>query len=179
MTMALNSSTPVKILILIFITVITYISWIKGLEVVYTKFLLGGTNTALSIIKTDNHIDLEKQENTYQFKVHTLIDGRKASYPQEIGSLLQPTVIILSWQIFLFFVIGPRAASRSLGMNLGIFYFSQIILLLLLTVFYQSDIQNYIYLMLMDSFYIIALVLVIKDNMLYPVFRKSKVQTDN
>ena len=63
--MASISSTPIKILILIFITVIIYTSWIKGLEVVYTKILLGGTNTSLSIIKTDNHIDLEKQENTY------------------------------------------------------------------------------------------------------------------
>ncbi|MBE0640180.1 MAG: hypothetical protein IH598_16825 [Bacteroidales bacterium] len=171
--MAKKLSTPVKLMILIVLTILFYTLWIYGLEKAYTKFLLGGTNTALSIIKTDTHIELEKENETYQFRVRTKIDGRKASFPQKIGSLLQPTVIILAWQLFLFFVLGKRDALRSLGINLGIFYLAQILLLVFLSGFYVSEVQKFIYLMLMDSFYVIAIVLVIKDSILYPVFRKA------
>lgn len=169
--MAFIKSTPLKILTLVLITIAIFLFWLKGLEIVYARVLLGGTNSVLGIIKSDTHIELEKADASYQFKVHTRIDGREASYPQVLGSLLQPTVIIIAWQIFLFFAIGKSAALRSLAVNFVIFYFAQIVLLVLLSAFYQSEVQKFFYLMLMDSFYIIALAIVIKDNLLYKVFK--------
>lgn len=171
--MALLASNWIKILILVVITIASYTLWQHGLEVRYAKTLLVGTNTALGIVKGNTSIELEQSEDTYQFRVRTIIDGRRASFPQAFGGLLQPFVIILSWQIFLFIALKRNLALQSLALNFGIFYFLQVIFLMLLTGYHTSEVQKFIYVMLMDSFYIIALVLVIKDNMLYPVFRKK------
>lgn len=170
--MAIISSNKLKAVVLILITVLIYTGWSRGIEVVYARILLFGTNATLSIVKNDSSIELEKADKTYQFKVRTTIDGRKASFPQVFGSLLQPFVIILSWQIFLFFGLNRKSALYSLGLNMGIYYLIQVFFLILLTGYHTSEVQKFIYVLLMDSFYIIGLVLVIKDNMLYPVFRK-------
>lgn len=166
-------SNILKVLIIIAITLAVYVLWQVRLEPVYAKILSGGTNVILSIVKTDTKIEVEKENDSYQFRVHTLIDSRKGSYPQLFGSLLQPFVIILSWQLFLFFVIRPKLAMKIMGVNLGIFYVMHMLFLILLTGYYTSELQKYIYVMMMDSFYIIAIVLVIKDTMRYTVFQKA------
>lgn len=171
--MAIISSNWLKAAVLIIITVVIYIGWSRGIEVVYARALLLGANASLSIVKNNSSIELEKTDKTYQFRVRTIIDGRRASFPQVFGGLLQPFVIILSWQIFLFFALKRNLALQSLWINFGIFYFLHVIFLILLTGYHTSEVQKFIYVMLMDSFYIIGLVLVIKDNMLYPVFRKK------
>jgi len=170
--MAIITSNWLKAVVLIIITVAIFIGWSRGIEVVYARALLVGTNMTLGIVKNNTSIELEKADETYQFRVRTIIDTRRASFPQAFGSLLQPFVIILSWQIFLFFALNRKSALQSLGLNLGIYYLFQVIFLILLTGYHTSEVQKFIYVMLMDSFYIIGLVLVIKDNMLYPVFRK-------
>lgn len=166
------SSKVAKIVALIIISAIVYTGWLSGLETSYTRVLVAGTNVALSIVKKDTRIELEKANNAYQFKVRTRIEGRKASFTQPFGSLLQPFVIVLSWQIFLLIAISFKSAIKAFGVNAGIFLMLQIIFLILLTGYHTSETQKFIYVLLMDSFYIIGLVLVIKDNMLYPVFRK-------
>ena len=174
--MAILSSTRNKIILLLLISMLIFAAWQAGLEIAYAKVLVGTTNFSLGIVKKDTHIEFEEKEGTnglYQFKVFTSIDGRKGHYPQETSSLMQPFIIVLSWQIFLFFVLKRKSAWRSLGVNIGIFLLVQMIFLILLTGYYTSTVQQYIFTMMLDSFYIIALILVIKDNMLYPVFRKK------
>jgi len=163
-----------KILLVVVISVLIYAAWLLGLEKVYAKVLLAPTNAVLSAIKKDTKIELEKNEqNIYQFKVRTVIEGRKASFSQELGSLLQPVVIILSWQIFLLLAFRIKPALKAAGVNLGIFMFIQAIFLMLLTGYHTSETQKFIYKIMMDSFYIIALVLIIKDNLLYAIFTKQ------
>lgn len=164
---------PVKIMLVIIISVSIYAGWLAGFEVFYARVLLAPTNLMLSALKKDTKIELDKTEHdVYQFKVRTRIEGRKASFPQPLGSLLQPFVIILSWQVFLFFVLALKTALKSAGVNLGIFVFIQAVFLILLTGYHTSETQKFIYVMMMDSFYIIALVLIIKDNLLYHVFTR-------
>ncbi|MBE0663268.1 MAG: hypothetical protein IH597_12485 [Bacteroidales bacterium] len=170
--MALVSSKGTKIVALIIISAIVYAGWLKGLEIIYTRVLVAGTNVALGMVKKDTRIELEKANSTFQFKVRTRIDGRKASFTQPFGSLLQPFVIILSWQIFLLIAISFKSAVKAFGVNVGIFLLLQIVFLILLTGYHSSETQKFIYILFMDSFYIMALVLVIKDNMLYQVFRR-------
>jgi hypothetical protein len=180
--MKLLSSRGSKILLLVLISLLIFTGWQYGGELIYAKFLVGTTNVSLGIIKTDTHIEYVKKEgsdNKYQFKVNAVIDGRKGSYPQEVGGLLQPFVIILSWQIFMFFVINKKSAIISLVTNVVGFMFVQIIFLILLTGYYTSDIQQFIFTIMIDSFYIVALILIIKDNILYSVFGKQKVKDDN
>lgn len=167
------TSTRLKIGTLILISALVFVGWKGFLEVAYAKFLLTGTNCVLSVVKKDAHIETEKLEDGYQFKVFSLIDGKKATYPQDFGSILQPFIIVLSWQLFLFLVLKSRSALQSAAINGGVFYLIQLFFLVQLTGYYTSETQKFIFDMLIDSFYIIALVLVIKDNMLYPVFSKA------
>lgn len=172
--MAILSSSRNKIIVLFLISVLVFVGWQYGLENTYTKILVGATNTCLGILTNDTHIELEKkspQSNMYQFRIYTIVDGRKGNYPQDTGGILQPFVIILSWQIFLFLAIKRRDAFISLGANIGIFLIIQILFLIMLTNYYSSTVQQYLFTMMMDSFYIIALILIIKDNILYGVFK--------
>lgn len=171
------SSTISKVILLLLLTFLTFSAWQAGLEMVYAKALVGTTNLTLSIFIEDTHIEYQKDKGSieaYHFEAYTRIDGRKGHYSQETGGMMQPFVIILSWQIFLFFVLNRKSALYALGMNIAIFVSFQVLFLIFLTGFYTSSIQEYLFTLMIDSFYIIALVLVIKDAMLYPVFGKKK-----
>jgi len=168
--------------LLLLITFIVFTGWQAGLETVYAKLVVSTTNYTLDVIKDDTRIEYKKKSKTskdFEFVVFTRIDGRKGNYPQEVGGILQPFVIILSWQIFLFFVLKRRQAFQSLGVNFAIYLFVQILFLFLLTGYYNSTVQEYFFTMMLDSFYILSLILIIKDNMLYPVFRKKVIVKGN
>lgn len=171
------SSTISKVILLLLLTFLTFSAWQAGLEKTYAKTVVSTTNAVLGIIKKDTHIKYEKDKGSieaYHFEAYTRIDGRKGHYSQETGGMMQPFVIVLSWQIFLFFVLNWRSALRALGLNIAIFVLFQVLFLIFLSSFYTSTVQQYLFTLMMDSFYIIALVLVIKDAMLYPVFSKKK-----
>jgi len=174
--MVLFSSTRNKIILLLLISALVFTAWQSGAERVYAQVLIGTTNFFVGMAKEDTHIELEninENDKTYQYRVFTRIDGRKGNYPQETGGVMQPFVIVLSWQIFLFFVLKRKPALTSLVMNVGIFLLIQVVFLFFLTGYYNSGVQKYLYTMMLDSFYIFALILVIKDQMLYRVFSKK------
>ncbi|PIQ29519.1 MAG: hypothetical protein COW63_12705 [Bacteroidetes bacterium CG18_big_fil_WC_8_21_14_2_50_41_14] len=174
--MVLFSSTRNKIILLLLISALVFTAWQSGAERVYAQVLIGTTNFFVGMAKEDTHIELEninENDKTYQYRVFTRIDGRKGNYPQETGGVMQPFVIVLSWQIFLFFVLKRKPALTSLVMNVGIFLLIQVVFLVFLTGYYNSGVQKYLYTMMLDSFYIFALILVIKDQMLYRVFSKK------
>jgi hypothetical protein len=173
--MKVFKNTKIKILLIFVITLVVYALWEIGLEDIYSRTLVGASNIVLSITKDNTHIELEKTINDdYQFRVHTMVTDRKASFPQEIGGLLQPFIIILSWQIFLFFVLTPKSALKSLAINIVVFMIIQIFFLHILTGYYNSDTNKFIFNSLLDTFYIFALILIIKDNLLYNVFGKQR-----
>ncbi len=165
-----------KILLLILISIITFFFWETGLENIYEKALIGITNPVLKVIKKDTRIDLEKidTKNTFQFRVYTRVQGRMGNYPQETGGLMEPFVIILSWQLFLFFALNYKAALKLLAINTITFILIQVIFLIFLTGYYNSSFQQFLFDMMLDNFYIVALILVIKDDLLYHVFKKRK-----
>ncbi len=176
--MKILSSNRNKIILLLLISIFVFIFWRSGFETVYARVLTGTTNYFLNIAKKDTHIELERnkeKEGLYQFRIYTIIGDKIGNYPQETGSILHPFVIILSWQIFLFFVLNRRSLLKTLWINMGIFIFIQIFFLIMLTGYYNSKVQQFLYTVLIDSFYVIALVLVIKDNMLFPLFGKSRI----
>ncbi len=164
-----------KILLLILISIIIFTAWEMGAERIYEKSLVGITNMVLPVIKKDTRINLEKsgKDNTYQFRVYTRVQGRMGNYPQETGGLMEPFVIVLSWQLFLFFVLNYKTAFKLLAINIGSFIIIQAIFLIFLTGYYNSSVQQFLFDMMLDNFYIIALIIVIKDNILHPVFRRK------
>jgi hypothetical protein len=162
-----------KIILLLLITVLIFVLWQIGYEPIHSRILAGGTNGWLKLVGSDKSIKYEVKDSTPLYRIHIVKEGKEYTFPQEIGPLLQPTVIVLAWQLFLFFVLPWRRALRLTLINLGIFIGLQVLFLVQLTGFHTSSFQKFLYGLMVDSFYIIALILVIKDTIFYPVFRRK------
>ncbi len=157
-----------KIIILLCASLIVTLLWFIGLEKLYADFLTFTTNTVLSIGSNQTYIELEKHEEDLIFRVHTLIDGRKGSYPQAAQSLLLPSVIILSWLVVMFYSLPRQEAFKQSLTGFGIFLFFQIFFMILLTSYYSSNLAKYFFHVMMESFYVIAVFVIIKDSLKYP-----------
>ncbi len=173
--MKILSTSRNKIILLLLISILIFAGWKSGIEVVYARALVATTNVCLKMAKKDTHLAFEKTATYYEFKIDTQSDGRNFSYPLETGSWMQPFVIVLSWQIFLFFVLKRRLAFRSLGVNVGIFLLLQTIFMIFMTGYFSSTTQLVFCYILFDIFSVVAVILVIKDYLLYPVFTKKVV----
>ncbi len=148
--------------------------WFVGLETVYTRVLAFSSNVVLGIWGRNASIVVEKENGEYLFRVYTEFEGIKANYPQRVQSLFYPTIIVLSWQVFLAFAMGWRKSLRSGVKNLGLFFLFHILFLLLLTAYYSSSIARFFYDMMLESFYVIAVVVIAIDYIRHPVFAKSR-----
>lgn len=169
-----------RISILLGASIIVTLLWYMGLERVYAEILKFSSNTVLSIMSDSTYIDLEKQDKDLVFRVYTLIEGRKGSYPQAAQSLLLPVVIILSWMAVLFYSLpGKTAVKQALG-NFGIFLVFQIVFMILLTFYYNSDLAKFFFHVMVETFYIFAIFLIIKDSLKYPdIWSKKHVAEKN
>ena len=161
-----------KIALLLSLSLLVALLWFSGHEGLYARVLVGPANAVLGIAGRETRIRVEEQNGRDVFMVHTRIDGRQAMYPQRFGALLIPTVMILSWQGFTAFYLKRRRALRSTALNFGIFLGFQVVFLLLLSAYHGSAAARYVYDMLMDSFYIVAMAIIIIDHIRHPVFTK-------
>lgn len=172
--MKILSTSRNKIILLFLISILVFAGWQSGIEVIYAKVLVATTNVCLKVVKKDTQLAFEKTLTHYEFKIDTQIDGRSATIsPGWTRGWMQPFVIVLSWQIFLFFVLKRRLAFRSLAVNVGIFLLLQSIFMIFLTGYNSSATQQFFCIILCDIFSVVAVILIIKDNLLYPVFTKK------
>lgn len=171
--MNILSGNIFKFAVLVAITLTMFVFWQNGFEAVYARFLTAGTNMLLNIASRHSYIAVDLVNNTYHFGVTVPLEDGTGYFSQTFGSMLQPTVIIFAWQMFLFVVLKWRSAAQSFVVNFSVLYILQLIFLTLLTGYYDSSVMRFIYEMLMDTFYIFTLVLIIKDNFLYSIFRKA------
>ena len=158
--------TYINILLVLVISAVLLVIWIHGLNWVYSKLLVFFANVLL-IVSPHTHISLENQEGEVYFIVRTIIEGRNGSYPQKATLIILPFIMMLTWQILLFINISLRKALRSTIENLVIFIFFQVIYLLILTGYYNSNADKFFFHLLVDSFYIIGLFLIVKDTIRY------------
>jgi hypothetical protein len=156
----------INVLIVIIASGLMLILWFHGFAYLYAQILKLGANIVL-LFSSDTHVGLKLVENSPTFIVNTIIDGKKGSYPQKADLILLPFIMILTWQILLFFNLPLRQATRSAIENILIFYIIQLIYVLLLTAYYNNATVKFIYDLLIDSFYIIALFLIVKDSFKY------------
>ncbi len=168
-----------KIIILIGASLIVTLLWFSGLENLYADFLTFGTNTVLSVGSDQTYLKLEKYDAELIFRVHTVIDGRKGSYPQAAQSLLLPAVIILSWLIVIFYSLPLKTALKQAFFDVGIFLIFQIIFMILLTSYYNSNLAKYFFHLMLESFYILAIIIIIKDSLKYPEIWSRKSVADS
>jgi hypothetical protein len=160
----------INILLVIGISAILLIIWINGLNWVYAKILAFVTNILL-FVSENTSLSVEDRSGEVYFIVDTLIDGRKGSYPQKAGLIILPFVMMLTWQALLFINIHWRKALRSTIENLLIFILIQVIYLLILTGYYESDTDKFFFHLLIDSFYIFGLFLIVKDTIRYRLIK--------
>ncbi|MFO7621655.1 MAG: hypothetical protein R6W81_10405 [Bacteroidales bacterium] len=163
----------VNILIVIVASMLLLILWFRGLDHLYAHTLKLGANIAL-LFSPDTSVSVKEVEGAPAFIVQTVVDGRKGSYPQKANLILLPFIMILTWQILLFFNLPFRQAYRCAWQNILIFYIVQVIYVVLLSAYYNSSTVKYVYDLLMDSFYIIALFLIVKDAFRYDLLRRGK-----
>lgn len=156
----------VNILIVLVSSALLLILWFNGFAWVYAQLLRFGANLLL-IFSADTHVSLKMTDDAPTFVVQTIIDGKKGSYPQKADLILLPFIMILTWQILLFFNLPRRYAIRSAIENIVAFYAVQLLYVILLTAYYNSSGVKFIYDLLLDSFYIIALFLIVKDSFKY------------
>ncbi len=155
------------------VSLVITVLWFSGMEVVYARVLVFSTNTVLNIAGSDSSIRVDKDDQGHLFRVHRLIDGQRASYPQKFETILLPTVMIFAWLIFAAFYRRRKQALISAGITFGSFLALQAIFLLLLTAYYTSGAAKYIYDVMLDSFYIIAMGIIIIDYVRDPIFRTT------
>ena len=156
----------INILVVIGASGILLFLWFNGLDWVYAQLLRLGANILL-LFSSDTYVGLKMVDGAPTYIIETIIDGRKGTYPQKADLILLPFIMILTWQILMFFNLNRKLAVRSAIENLLTFYIIQIIYLLLLAAYYNSATLKFFYDLLMDSFYIIALFLIVKDAFKY------------
>lgn len=159
-----------KIILLLSATLIVTLLWFAGLQQVYARVLTFSTNTVLTAAGRASNIQTSKQDGTHVFHVNTFIDGNRAEYPLKYGTILLPTVMMLAWIAFTPFFRKRKAALKSSIIVFLAFLFTQVVFLLLLTAYYTSATAHFFYNVMQDGFYIIALGIIIIDNLVDQVF---------
>jgi hypothetical protein len=167
----MKQKTIINALIILVTSAILLALWFNGLSWLYAKLLSAGANIVL-VFSSSTSVGVKIDHNVTNFLVTTLIDGRKGTYPQKADIIMLPFIMILTWQILLLFNLPLKKALRSMAENLIIFYIFQLIFLLLLTGYYNSALVKFIYELLLDSFYIIALFLIVKDAFKYKLIKR-------
>jgi hypothetical protein len=167
-----------NILIVLGTSVILMVLWFNGLDWLYAQLLRFGANIFL-LFSGDTHVGLKLVDKAPTFIVETMIGGRKGSYPQQADLILLPFIMILTWQVLLLFNLPGKNALRSALENIIIFFVIQVIYVLLLTSYYNSGTVKFIYDLLLDSFYIIALFLIVKDAFKYELIGIAKRSPEN
>jgi len=163
----------INILIVIGASGLLLILWFNGFDWLYAQLLRFGANVLL-LFSQDTHVGVKLVDDAPTFIVDTIINGKKGTYPQKADLILLPFIMILTWQILLFFNLPRKYAIRSAIENIVIFYIIQLIYVMLLTAYYNSSAIKFIYDLLIDSFYIIALFLIVKDAFKYELIGIAK-----
>jgi hypothetical protein len=163
----------INILIVIIASGLLLILWFNGLDWIYAQLLRFGASIFL-LLSSGTHVGVELVKDAPTFIVNTVINGKKGSYPQQADLILLPFIMILTWQILLFFNLSRKQAVRSAIENILAFYIIQVIYVLLLTAYYNSSSIKFLYDLLLDSFYIIALFLIVKDAFKYELIGIAK-----
>lgn len=168
-----------KIILLLASVLIVSALWLSGLQNVYARVLVFSTNTVLDMGGRYSHIKVAEDKGDGIFHVFTIVDDTKVNFRQSFQTLLYPTIIVLAWHLFTVFVLGWRTSLRSAKWNIPLFILFQVIFLLLLTAYYSSQVARFIYTMMMEGFYVIAIIIVIIDSIRHPeiIKRPKEIRT--
>ncbi len=160
-----------KIALLLLSLAITCAIWFAGVQTIYAHLMVFPANVLLQVAGSEASISVDRAEDTYRFRVDTIVEDHHANFFQAFHTLLYPTVMVLAWLVFMAFTLGWKRALSNTGYVLLPFFGLQVIFLLLLTG-HLSPLYNYFYYLLHDSFYVVAVIIIIITHMRLPVFGK-------
>lgn len=161
-----------KILILSGCLVLTGAIWFAGFEVVYAHIMAFVTNILLGLGGSESEVGVTQQNGAYAFEALINIDGQDALISRRFFDTLYPTIMILAWVAFVSIINGWRNGVKAITWTLLPFFLTQIVFLLLFTN-YMSSTANYMYYILQDSFYVIALAAIIIESIRRDVFKSG------
>ncbi|MFO8148652.1 MAG: hypothetical protein R6U03_14795 [Gillisia sp.] len=157
-----------KIIIWVIASVLITLIWVNGFEKFYAHLLAFLVNTLKALSGSETYVDVTGDSGDLAFMVHTNIEGRKGFYPQKVQAILFPGIIVFSWFSVLIYTLPRKTAVTQSVINSGIFLFFQLVFMLLLTFYYTSTFARFLYHIFLESFYIIALFLILKDCIKFP-----------
>ncbi len=157
-----------KIVLLLSAILIVSVLWLVGLQSGYARVLAFSANTVLDMGGRYSHIKVAEDNGDDIFHIFTIVDGTRVNYRQSFQTLLYPAIIVLAWQLFTLFILGWRTSLRSGKWNILLFIIFQVIFLMLLTAYYASPVARFVYTMMMEGFYVIAIIIVIIDSIRHP-----------
>ncbi len=158
-----------KVALLLASILVVSIIWFAGLQTLYARILVFPANMVLSMGGGNASMSVEKEDGHYYFIVNTQIQDRTARLRQQFSTILYPTIMVLAWQVFTALALGWKKTKASAAWNLGIFLLSQVLFLLTVAHFLTTP-GMFLYEMMLENFYIIALVIIIIDSIRNPVF---------
>jgi len=161
-----------KISILIGSTISLFLLWMIGLEKIYAQLLKFGASVLLSpfsnitpVLKTDNaHPDF-------------CVAVGKEGYCMQMELFGLSIIVLLSWYVLLVALKPSKKMILTALKHLGLFYLLQILTMTTLALYDISTFFQQANDALRQSFIIIALIFIIRDNYIYEIFtfKKSKI----
>lgn len=147
-----------NILIILLSVSILYFLWGRGLEKAYAHSLKTGVNVCFAAKKD---VKAEIKEDNGKLMMYLYYD--KSGWREPLETIILPFIVLLSWQIFVFFHANAKKAAKIGGRNLLIFFSIQVLFLLLLYGMNSSDTAVFLFRLLKNSFGIVVLFMIIWD----------------
>jgi len=163
-----------KLSILIGSSISLFILWMIGLEKLYAQLLKFGASTLLSPF-SDITALLKMADNHPAFCVAVGKEG----YCMQMELFGLSIVVLLSWYVLLIALKPEKKRILMVLKHLAIFYFLQILTMTTLALYEYNIFFQQANEALRQSFIIIALVFIIRDNYLYEVFNFKNKQTSS
>jgi hypothetical protein len=160
-----------KISILLGSSIGLFVLWLLGLEKAYAAILKFGASLILSPFS--NLTPLLKTNNGHpDFCVAVGQEG----YCMQLELFGLSVIVMLSWYILLISSMRTKKIALMAAKHLGIFYLLQILTMASLALYGFSPIFQEANDALRQSFIIIALIFIIRDNYIYGIFTFKKHQ---
>ena len=158
-----------KISILLGSSISLFFLWLIGLEKLYARLLDLGTTLLLAPFS-----NITTVLNTDESHPHYCIAVGKEGYCMEMELFGLSVIVLLSWYILLLVVTPKRKMFFASLKSMAVFYILQVLTISTLAlydygVFFQQANEA-----LRQSFIIIALIFIIRDNYIYEVFSFKK-----
>lgn len=160
-----------NLIIVLFAALILFILWTFGLEKVYGYLIFYITYLPALLIPETN-LDIITHSEHPIYVVKSFINNKEYSWSLSGELFLLPIVLLVSWQIFLFFVLPRKKALKIARNNIIVLIVAQSFYLLLLALYWKSSLARVIHDMLNNNLIIITVFLILKDNIKNRLFEK-------